>query len=634
MTKSEYPPHSGVQVEQPSNPADPMQQPLPPQPVAGYAAPVAPLPPQTTPAQPLPPQMVPVNSVPPLPSAMAPVSHTHEVPGIPEQPVQGQPVYGEYAPAPVQPAALAPEQYIPAVETPVDDYHYPQGQQMEQPGMPEMPAVAVPPSMNAADEQVMQAQQAGVTAGNYTEPAVPGGAGEQISQRLAQLQSQYDDELSGAVQSPPEAAPQYAQQINDLVPQFQAPVEEANAFEPVAPAEPPQHQFAQPVAPATGQYAPAPPVSHEYEPAPAAPMSHEYAPVAGAPTTTEAGQPHNAYQEQFSTAAPGIAQEEPVGGGGFRKLALGGAFVAALAVGGGAAYTGKIGSMFGDKAASGATPTIKATSSPIKVNTSNLADAGASINKAVHNRLGGGEARDASGSGVTENIVQKTDSGIGMIRGANTGMMPNKESVKRSISIGTSGPRRVKTLIVRPDGTILTPAGSPSTNVSAEVPRPPSSGIIAETLPANAGGAVNPIRRIKPINPTDTVRRRTTPPRAKVVSLRPKPMQKIRVTAPSAPAPRRAAPAVATPGDIGTPFVVQVTSRTSQTGALAAFADMQQKYPSLIGEFAPDIQRADLGSKGVWYRLRVGPVNGKSAAADLCSNLKQAGHPGCFVRRK
>ena len=105
-------------------------------------------------------------------------------------------------------------------------------------------------------------------------------------------------------------------------------------------------------------------------------------------------------------------------------------------------------------------------------------------------------------------------------------------------------------------------------------------------------------------------------PRVRTVSLQPQAMRKIKVKAPSAPVMRRPRLSrLGITGDVGEPFVVQVTSRTSQTGALAAFADMQQKYPSLIGEFAPDIQRADLGSKGVWYRLRVGPVNGKTAAA-------------------
>ena len=80
--------------------------------------------------------------------------------------------------------------------------------------------------------------------------------------------------------------------------------------------------------------------------------------------------------------------------------------------------------------------------------------------------------------------------------------------------------------------------------------------------------------------------------------------------------------------------MVQVTSRTSQTSALTAFADMQARYPKLLGSYGPDIQRADLGAKGVWYRLRVGPLNSRTAALDLCEQLKKAGHSGCFVRPK
>ena len=79
-------------------------------------------------------------------------------------------------------------------------------------------------------------------------------------------------------------------------------------------------------------------------------------------------------------------------------------------------------------------------------------------------------------------------------------------------------------------------------------------------------------------------------------------------------------------------YVVQVTSRASQTGVLAAFANMQQKYPNLMEAYAPDIQRADLGEKGILYRLRVGPFSTKTAAQELCSKLKTSGHPGCFVR--
>jgi cell division septation protein DedD len=88
-----------------------------------------------------------------------------------------------------------------------------------------------------------------------------------------------------------------------------------------------------------------------------------------------------------------------------------------------------------------------------------------------------------------------------------------------------------------------------------------------------------------------------------------------------------AAPAPAKPSK----FVVQVGSKQNQTEALATFADMQQKYPTLLASYRPMVQKADLGSKGVWYRLRIGPIVDKTAAAKLCSQLKSQGLPDCLV---
>jgi SPOR domain len=77
--------------------------------------------------------------------------------------------------------------------------------------------------------------------------------------------------------------------------------------------------------------------------------------------------------------------------------------------------------------------------------------------------------------------------------------------------------------------------------------------------------------------------------------------------------------------------VVQVGSKQDQMEALATFADMQQKYPTLLAPYQPMVQRDDLGAKGVWYRLRIGPIVDKSAASKLCSALRSQGLPDCLV---
>lgn len=88
----------------------------------------------------------------------------------------------------------------------------------------------------------------------------------------------------------------------------------------------------------------------------------------------------------------------------------------------------------------------------------------------------------------------------------------------------------------------------------------------------------------------------------------------------------RAAPP-ATDGD----YVVQISARRSQQDALAAFSGLQDKYGDVLNGYRPLIQKADLGSKGIYYRLRVGPMTSKDTAATVCNQLKAKGLSGCFV---
>ena len=78
-------------------------------------------------------------------------------------------------------------------------------------------------------------------------------------------------------------------------------------------------------------------------------------------------------------------------------------------------------------------------------------------------------------------------------------------------------------------------------------------------------------------------------------------------------------------------FVIQVGSKDTQTEALATFADMQRVYPTLLASYRPMVQKVDLGAKGIWYRLRIGPIDSKGKAIALCTKLKAQGHPDCLV---
>ena len=112
--------------------------------------------------------------------------------------------------------------------------------------------------------------------------------------------------------------------------------------------------------------------------------------------------------------------------------------------------------------------------------------------------------------------------------------------------------------------------------------------------------------------------------------------RKQRITA-SQPAqePRATSPADKQSKAPGTgSYVVQVAARESKNDALAEFAEMQKKYPRLLSGYEPILHRANLGNKGIWYRLNVGPVESRKAAKSLCGQLKSAGLRNCVVRRQ
>ena len=78
-------------------------------------------------------------------------------------------------------------------------------------------------------------------------------------------------------------------------------------------------------------------------------------------------------------------------------------------------------------------------------------------------------------------------------------------------------------------------------------------------------------------------------------------------------------------------YVAVLSSKKSRMDALKAFADIQQKYGDVLGSKTPDVQEADLGDKGLWYRAVVGPPGSREAASAVCSQLKTAGHAACWV---
>lgn len=80
----------------------------------------------------------------------------------------------------------------------------------------------------------------------------------------------------------------------------------------------------------------------------------------------------------------------------------------------------------------------------------------------------------------------------------------------------------------------------------------------------------------------------------------------------------------------GGAYLVQISALRTNEAAERAWRDATRKSPDLFEGAAKRIQRADLGAKGVFYRLRVGAFSERSNAVDFCNALKSAKHQ-CIV---
>jgi cell division septation protein DedD len=95
----------------------------------------------------------------------------------------------------------------------------------------------------------------------------------------------------------------------------------------------------------------------------------------------------------------------------------------------------------------------------------------------------------------------------------------------------------------------------------------------------------------------------------------------------AAPQPEEPA-AAATPGAEG--WIVQVSSQRTREEAESSWNAMRERYASVLGSLQPSIQQANLGEKGIFHRVRVGPWPTRGEAVEVCEALKAAGG-SCFV---
>ncbi|MEN6541282.1 SPOR domain-containing protein [Parvibaculum sp.] len=107
-------------------------------------------------------------------------------------------------------------------------------------------------------------------------------------------------------------------------------------------------------------------------------------------------------------------------------------------------------------------------------------------------------------------------------------------------------------------------------------------------------------------------------------------------TAPAAPV-EEAAPAAAAPKPAkiasGGAWVVQISALRDEKSARAAWSKLTRRFPAVLGGHALNVEKAELGAKGTYYRVRAAGFASKSAAQSACAKLK-AGGQDCMVKKR
>lgn len=99
------------------------------------------------------------------------------------------------------------------------------------------------------------------------------------------------------------------------------------------------------------------------------------------------------------------------------------------------------------------------------------------------------------------------------------------------------------------------------------------------------------------------------------------------------PKPAVEKPAPASGSALGGTHLVQVGAFGSESEANGVWKRMQGKLGEYVAGKGTNVERADLGAKGVYYRLRIGPFDSSADARSFCEGLKSRGQD-CLVKAK
>jgi cell division septation protein DedD len=206
--------------------------------------------------------------------------------------------------------------------------------------------------------------------------------------------------------------------------------------------------------------------------------------------------------------------------------------------------------------------------------------------------LGGDD--DARDAGPAPAPLIKADPEPVKLRPEEPGGMevPNRDKLVYRRLEGLAEPPTVEKLLPEPEEPLPPPTAKPK-----PIPEPESPPVVAAETASSSGMAAT------------TAEPPAAPDERKMPAAAPPP-------ADHPPSPVKAAE----PASV---YQVQLVAVRKREQAEGMWDKLKSKYPGVFAKLEPEIARADLGNKGVLYRLRAGPLDSEAAARSLCADLKR-----------
>ena len=210
--------------------------------------------------------------------------------------------------------------------------------------------------------------------------------------------------------------------------------------------------------------------------------------------------------------------------------------------------------------------------------------------------------------------------------------MQQTAAAETNQDVALVSPRKVRTMIVKPDGTLAPreETAAPVADIPASEPTDPAPQRVVSasaeedhtgTVPAAAGEAVaKPAAKAK-------AQSATTPQTVAAVPQRPsdQPVDIVGEVKPDEVA--SIAPTAAAAGS----WSMQIASQPSADAAQSTYKDLARRYAGVLEGQPVNIVKAEIAGKGTFYRVRV-PANSRNDAIKLCESYKAAGG-NCFVSK-